>query len=62
MRNLAGETDDLRSRRIMRRIAADYERLALRVRERPARRFLLPAGLERGTGFTAAHWKHVKPG
>jgi hypothetical protein len=34
MRDLAGQTNDLRSRRIMLRIAADYERLALRMKER----------------------------
>jgi hypothetical protein len=31
MRDLAGKTDDLRSRRILLRIAADCERLALRI-------------------------------
>jgi hypothetical protein len=34
MRDSASQMDDLRSRRIKLRIAADYERLALRVEER----------------------------
>jgi hypothetical protein len=31
---VAGKTDDLRSRRILLRIAADCERLALRIQQR----------------------------
>ena len=38
VRDLANQTDDLRSRRIRLRIAADYERLALRALERSERK------------------------
>jgi hypothetical protein len=34
MRDLASKTNDLLSQRIMLRVAADYERLALRTQER----------------------------